>query len=105
MEKNFDDAKKQKNADSDAHRQQQCGAVHHSAHLAGQHRKVGLGYGDEHAHQKADEEQHRQLAGFGQALADMLAHGSHGHIGTEVEETDAQNQQDGRTGKHAQFFS
>ena len=99
MEQDLDDGDEQEEAHAQAHGPDEDRPVHDGAHLAGQDREVRLRHRDEEAHHEADAEQHAQFLGFGEAFADVLPHRGHRHVGAQVEEADAGDQQEGGAGE------
>ena len=104
MENNLEHTKEQEQANSKANREQQSRGTYHSLDLAGQHSKVGLGYGYHHSHNETDNKQYPKPPGLSQTLTHVLSHRGHCHIGSDIKESDAHNKQDCRNAKHAQLF-
>ena len=104
VEDNFNDPQKQHEPYADTHRPDEGGAVHDGRHLARKHRQVWFCNGDKEAHHKADTQQDAHFFGLGEAFANVLAHGGHGHIGPHIEQADAENEEEGRNQKNPQLF-
>ena len=103
VEENLHDTQKEHDANADANGVDEYGAVHDGRYLRGEDGEVGLGDGDEKTHHKAHGQENSQFLGLGETFTDILPHRGHGHIGPKVEQTDAEDQEEGREAEDRQF--
>ena len=103
LENDLQNSNDQERTDAKTDGVDQQGAVHNSADLIGQNLQVRLRHGDQNTQDEADDQQQAQLALAGQAGTHMGAHGRHGQVCAQTEQTNAQNQQYGADRKGDQF--